>query len=310
MITMLVGTGEGLLVVDGAGVRTVLSGPAVDAVAGGGGVWWALHDGSILASSDDPAGSWVDRAKADGDRLTCLAADASGRVLVGTAGAHLLQLGTDDALERVVSFDRADGRDAWYTPWGAPPDTRSLTVTEAGTILANIHVGGILRSTDGASSWSPTLDIDHDVHEVRASGGGRVVAAAAVGLVESDDDGASWRVDDRGMHASYSRAVAAGSDMVFVSASTGPDGRRSAIYRRSLSGPGPLERCVAGLPEWLDGNIDSGRLDAAGDVVAFGTRGGTIYVSEDAGESWAVSAEGLAPITTVRFAGVRGAGAP
>src|SRR5439155_5763684 len=126
----------------------------------------------------------------------CVLADDDG-VLVGTSEANLLRL-EDGALVPVAAFDAVEGRDEWHTPWGAPADVRSLTRTSTGTLLANVHVGGVVRSTDGGASWSPTIDIDADVHHVLGGPGATVVAAAAVGLCVSDDDGATWSVVDEG----------------------------------------------------------------------------------------------------------------
>ena len=52
-----------------------------------------------------------------------------------------------------------------------------------------------------------------------------------------------WEFVTAGMHAHYSRAVAVSDDTVLVSASTGPRGRRSALYRKPLDGGTRFERC-------------------------------------------------------------------
>ena len=91
------------------------------------------------------------------------------------------------ALVPLPGFDAVPGRDAWH-PVGSPLEVRSLTATADGAaLLANVHVGGIVRSDDGGRSWQPTIDVDADVHEVRAhpSNGEVVMAAAAVGLCVS-----------------------------------------------------------------------------------------------------------------------------
>src|SRR5207247_1570407 len=135
-------------------------------------------------------------------------------------------------------------------------------------LLANVHVGGVVRSTDGGAAWSPTIDIDADVHQVLAGPGATVVAAAAVGLCVSDDDGATWSVVDEGLHATYCRAVAIAGDTVVVSASTGHQGRQSALYRRPIAGPQrPFERCRDGLPEWFSDNVDTFCVAADGATV-------------------------------------------
>jgi Neuraminidase (sialidase) len=81
-----------------------------------------------------------------------------------------------------------------------------MTATSDGTVLlVNVHVGGIPRSTDGGTTWHPTIDIDHDVHDVCAhpTRPGLVAAAAARGLGVSRDGGATWTVEVEGLHASY-----------------------------------------------------------------------------------------------------------
>ena len=247
-------------------------------------------DGRVLWSRD---GQWTELAQAPD--LLC-AIDAPGGLLIGTAGAHLARVGAD-GLERIESFETIAGRDEWYTPWGGAPDTRSLTRTDDNVLLAGIHVGGIPRSTDVGRSWHPTIDIEADVHQVRAAPGrpDLVLAAAAVGCCRSDDGGLTWRVIAEGLHATYCRAVALAGDAVMLSASEGPRGRKSAIYRRGLETDAPFER----VTDWIEGNVDTHALDAIGDQVVFGTRAGVVWQSLDAGTTWSVLIDKLAPVTSV-----------
>src|SRR5213593_1928350 len=94
-------------------------------------------------------------------------------------------------LEVDSSFDAAEGREAWHTPWGAPADVRSISSGADGAVYVNVHVGGVLRSTDGGAGWRPTLDIEHDVHQVLAlpERPGLVLVAAADGFGLSRDGG-------------------------------------------------------------------------------------------------------------------------
>jgi hypothetical protein len=87
--------------------------------------------------------------------------------------------------------------------------------------------------------------------------------------------------------------------MMFVSASTGPFADEAAVYRRPVDGDGPLERCTDGLPDWQPHNIDTGCLDTDGSRVAFGGADGVVYISEDAGRTWRVLADGLPPVSAV-----------
>jgi hypothetical protein len=294
---VLVGTVDGLHRVDGGG-DVELGGRRVTALAGDGGGWLALLDGRSVWRGDG-RGSWEEVATLEGPPATCLVPFADG-ALVGTAEAHVVRVSADGPTEVVGGFERAEGRDGWYTPWGGPPDTRSLAVAPDGTLFVNVHVGGILRSTDGGESWAPTIDVDTDVHQVVAPGG-PVLAASAYGLGESTDSGVTWGLVTDGLHATYLRAVARAGDDVLVSASTGPGGERSAVYRRA-GGVGPLERCRDGLPEWLVGNVDTGWLDAAGSDAAFATADGTVYASSDGGRTWDVVVRGLPRVTCLALA--------
>jgi photosystem II stability/assembly factor-like uncharacterized protein len=206
-------------------------------------------DGRILWKTAD---GWTALGRAPD--LLC-AVDAPGGLLIGTEGAHLIRV-APTGLERVEAFEDAEGRDAWYTPWGGPPETRSLARTDDNVLLASIHVGGIPRSDDG---------------------------------------GRTWRMSADGLHASYCRAVAVTADAVILSASEGPRGRTSALYRRGLNATGPFER----ITDWIDGNVDTHALDARDDQVVYGTRTGTVWQSLDAGTTWDRLFDDLAPVTSL-----------
>jgi hypothetical protein len=215
-------------------------------------------------------------------------------VYVGSSEARLLRVAGRD-LEPVVPFDHAEGRSTWYTPWGGPPDTRSIANWDE-AVYVNVHVGGVLRTEDRGETWRPTIDIDEDVHQVTTAEG-LVLAACAGGLAVSSDRGDTWTLRSEGLEAAYSRGVAVCGDAVLVSASDGPRGGRGAVYRGDLQG-GELERCRTGLPEWFDDNIDSYCLDAFpdGSFAAFGTSDGRVFASDDTGISWVALASGLPPV--------------
>jgi hypothetical protein len=212
-------------------------------------------------------------------------------VIVGTSEARLFRV-AGEGLEAVDGFDRASGRDGWYTPWGGPPDTRSIT-EDGDTVYVNVHVGGVLRSRDRGETWDPTIDVDADVHKVWATRD-RVLAPSARGLAVSEDRGDTWSMRTDGLHASYCRGVAVAGDTVLVSASDGPRGSNSAVYHGDAKG-GPLERCT----DVFDRNVDSAWLDAAGDLAAFGTEDGRVFASTDGGAAWTDVASDLPAIHRV-----------
>ena len=293
--TLLVGTDGGLVALSEGGTRTVLGDP-VSAIAAGDGALWAIANGSRILRSEDGE-SWEAVAALEQHDPTCLL-PADGGLLVGSSEAHLYRL-SDSAPEQVDGFERIEGRDQWYTPWGGPPATRSLSRDASGALYANVHVGGIPKSEDGGGSWTPTLEVRADAHEVRAvpERPGRVLSATAMGLAESRDGGETWAFRAEGLRSSYSRAVAVLGETLFLTASDGPWGGHAAVYRRPLDSEEPLERCREGLPEWFEDNIDSGCLDAAAEGVAFGTAAGEVYASTDGGASWAAVATGLGPVS-------------
>lgn len=296
MATLLVATARGLHEVAEGG-RVHLEGRDVTAVHGLG---WAVLEGTEVVHCEH--GRWAPYGVLpEGTRATCLAV-AAHEVYLGTEGAGLLRR-DDEGFTEVAPFRRAPGRQSWYTPWGGPPAARSLAVADDGTLLVNVHVGGILRSEDGGQTWAPTIDLHVDVHQVAAvPGSSTVVAATGTGFATSRDGGRTWAVDDEGLHASYLRAVAVAGDLVLGSASRGPGGGDAALYRRPLAG-GPFERIGTGLPP-LGGNVDSGWLVASEELVAVVLADGSVHRSSDAGSRFECVAEALpAPRQLVCSAG-------
>jgi photosystem II stability/assembly factor-like uncharacterized protein len=295
MATIVVGSDDGLHRIDESGdaLGVDLGGQAVMAIAPEGSSWWALVDADSLWRS--MGGSWELAASIRGTRANCVAWTSAG-LLVGTSEAGLYRL-ADGALQGVASFDEVDGRAKWYTPWGGPPDSRSISEGSDGAIYVNVHVGGIVRSRDAGTSWEPTIDVDSDVHQVLAPEGrpGLVLAACAQGLAVSEDGGDSWRFDTEGLHGPYCRAVAVSGGTVFVTASEGHRGRRAAVYRRGLAG-GQFLKCSEGLPDWFEGNVNTLCLAASGSLVAFGTEQGEVFASSDLGQTWRRIADGLGEV--------------
>ncbi|MCI0633803.1 MAG: hypothetical protein L0206_07815 [Actinobacteria bacterium] len=296
MPTILVATRDGLHSFDEAGRQrgVVHAGRSVTALGRARDAFWAIVGGSELWHA--AGGEWSHVTDLDGVRATCVTG-IGGDVFVGSSEARLFWL-AGEALEPVVAFDHVEGRETWYTPWGGPPDTRSIGNWDH-DVHVNVHVGGILRTDDGGQTWTPTIDIDADVHHVTTAEG-MVLAACAGGLAASTDRGATWTHRTDGLESRYSRAVAVCGGAVLVSASHGPRGGRAAVYRGDLAG-GTFERCRAGLPEWFEDNIDTYCLDALpdGSFAAFGTTDGRVFASTDQGAAWDEVASGSPSVQRV-----------
>jgi hypothetical protein len=292
---LLIGTDDGLFELTEATPNRLRTGTVSHLAVG-----WAIVDGRIerISGGDRSAGLELP----DGLEPRCLM-PVGEDLLIGTSRARLYRSRDGGEPEPVDGFDAAEGRDRWNTPWGGPPDTRSLARDADGTLYANVHVGGVLRSTDG-EAWQPTMEIEADVHEVTAHPtlAGCVLVAAAWGLGLSFDGAGSWSFSSSGLHNAYARAVAVAGEVVLMSASDGPRGGRAALYRRPLRDDAPFERCTAGLPEWFTGNIDTGCLVVSGSAAAFGTADGEVYRSTDGGLTWSRAATGLPPIRALAAA--------
>jgi hypothetical protein len=299
---------DGLVVFSGDVRHQELAGQAVKALAlDRHGSTLAIVDGRELCRRA-PEGKWNTIATADFP-LACSVA-IGDVIYVGTDDAHVLRVAADGRIDTLRSFDEVPGRGTWYAGTalidgqlvGPPLGVRSMSATSDGAaLLVNVHVGGIPRSTDGGVTWRPTIDVDSDVHQVCAhpTEPGIVIAAAAMGLCISRDGGATWSVEQQGLHAPYCSAVAFSGNDILVAAAADHFATQGAIYRRPIDSEGPLVPVGRGLPRWIDGIADTDCIAARGSSVAVADKGGNLYASVDAGRTWSHRAQGLPAVSSV-----------
>jgi len=201
--------------------------------------------------------------------------------------AAMVRISPSGETERLKSFDQMPGRSEWRA--GGPPlGVRALTATSDGrVILAAVHVGGIPRSTDEGETWTPTIPIMFDVHEVcsHPTLPNMVAAAAAVGLCVSCDGGRNWKVLSEGLALTNSLAAAALPEEVLFSIQDGPFAKRSQVWRWRI-GSGRVEQVRDGLPQWLDGKIDTAHIAAGGGQAAILDGGGNLWLSRAGSSGW------------------------
>ncbi|ODS33964.1 MAG: BNR/Asp-box repeat protein [Candidatus Scalindua rubra] len=205
------------------------------------------------------SGEWHRVADA-ATRLNCIRWTSDKQLLVSTESARLAWL-TDGTLKFIDSFDEVPERKLWTTPWGGPPDVRSLAVSKDGTIYANVHVGWIVRSRDGGKTWKNLREgLDMDVHQVAAhpSNPAVVFAATAEGFYLSKDLGETFTRQNDDMPYRYERACACfpDTDVYLLSTSRGPHGYAEARVYRSED-EGIHWKPVNGLPEGINKNINT-----------------------------------------------------
>lgn len=278
----LIGTRAGLFDLD---CRCLLEAVQVSHAAQSADGWWVVDDQGEVWHGNDLV------ARSDAT-LHCIQ-PAPDRIWIGADQARLFHL-ADGRLTEDLTFAQAPGRERWHTPWGGPPDVRSLARGSDGVLYVNVHVGGVLRYDD--EGIFPTLDIDADVHQVMADPrrGGVVFAATARGLAQSND-GHDFHFRTEGLEHHYCRAVALAGQTVLISASRGPRGGDSHVYRSPVAG-GAFERCWTGLPGDFESNVDTHHLLARRGEVFLG-HGTTVWRSTDEGRGWQVAATDLPPIT-------------
>ena len=301
--TVLVATwGDGLFVVTGENCHQELAGQPVSALAsdGHGGALAIVSGHSLQRRTSDA--EWRTLATSEFQLACC--APVADVIYVGTDDARILRVSANGNVERLRSFEAVAGRDTWYAGSavingqrvGPPLGIRSIAATADGrVVLANVHVGGIPRSTDSGATWQPTIEIDTDVHEVCAhpTDPDLVIAAAGIGLCISQDGGATWNVEQDGLHASYCSAVAFLGDDVLVAASTDHFATEGAVYRRPIGARRPFMPVAGGLPRWIDGIADTRCIATHGSAAALADRKGNLYISADTGRSWSRQADGL-----------------
>ena len=246
-----------------------------------------------------PSGEWAILATSERELSCCVA--AGNAIYAGTDDARMLRVRDGSGmLDAVESFDNVAGRDAWFAGsaivngerLGPPLGVRSVAANSNGTVLfANVHVGGIPRSVDGGRTWQPTIDINSDVHEVRAheTDPDLVVAASAVGLWISRDAGATWTLERDGLDAPYCSAVAFSGDDILVSASTDHFAAHGKIYRRPTRPEGTIVPVEDGFPAWINGIVDTGCIATKGSTIVVVDRAGTLYLSTEFGVGWSQS---------------------
>lgn len=173
---------------------------------------------------------------------------------------------------------RANGMWAAYMPPELKNDPniqdphRVVRCNEAPDCLWAQHHNGIFRTTDNAASW-------HEVENVPPSSFGFAVA------VHPRDPDTAWFVPAVKDEKRYP-----------------VDGK--VVVTRTRDGGKSFDVLSEGLPQEHAYDLTYRHaldVDESGDCLAFGSTTGSLWVSEDAGDSWRCASQHLPPIYAVRF---------
>lgn len=258
-------------------------------------------------------------------------ADAPGRLWAGTIPGGLF-----------VSDDRGESWSLVRSLWDEPlrrawtgggydyPGLHSVCVDprSADGLLVGVSTGGVWRSDDAGTTWSLGTGLRNEYmppgreYEPVAQDAHRIARCTAVpdvvwcqhhnGMFRSTDGGTTWSEITDVAPSAFGFAVAAHpTDPLtawFVPAERDevriPVGGRMVV-NRTRDGGASFETLAAGLPQEHAYHLvyrHALDVDDSGERLAMGSTTGSVWVSDDAGDSWdRVSAE-LPPVACVRWA--------
>jgi hypothetical protein len=305
----------------------------------------ASHWGPTLATSDDLGASWheAEQAPLAFPERTGTALERVWQITPGPAsqpdrvyaGSQPSSLFVSDDGGQTYRF--VDG--LWDHPhrpeWGAGFGGQAVhTVlphpTDPAALLVAMSTGGVYRSFDGGTSWSPGNsgisarfnpdpypEFGQCVHKVARDAGNpdRLYAQNHHGVYRSDDGGASWQSIAEGLPTDFGFAMVAHPHRpdVIYNFPVEADGRRfppdlrCRVFRSQDAGA-TWEALSDGLPDTpfypvvLRDAMCADDADPAG--IYFGTRSGEVYASRDEGDSWTAVAVHLPDVLSVRAATV------
>jgi photosystem II stability/assembly factor-like uncharacterized protein len=197
--------------------------------------------------------------------------------------------------------------------------------TNAQTLWIAISSAGAFRADDGGKTWrpinrglvseqipNPTAEVGHCVHRIamHPSRPDVLFMQKHWDVMRSDDGGDSWREVSGNLPSDFGFPIevhAHEPETIYVvpiksdSEHFPPEGKLR-VYR-SRSGGNEWEALTKGLPQrdcYVNVLRDASAVDSLDPCgVYFGTTGGQVYASSDAGDSWAPIVQNLPPVLSV-----------
>lgn len=300
------------------GARSWFWGPAVLTSDDDGATWSEPESGAVVFPEETGAAV---------ERIWNLTPDrrVPGRVWAGVEPHSLWRSddgGTTFALNQAL-WDHPHRAD-WKPGAGGPAVHTIVPRPDAGMVIA-MSTGGVYRSSDSHAGWEPANagitvlfapdpypEYGQCVHRIAidAQDPDRLYAQNHGGVFRSDDGGTSWQPIMDGLPSDFGFVVLAhptrgGSAWVIpIDGETmfPPEGRLR-LWRTDDAG-GTWREVGGGLP---DGHYASVLRDAAHVIdlegtaaITLGTRNGSVYVSQDEGESFHEVASRLPDVLSVR----------
>jgi len=196
---------------------------------------------------------------------------------------------------------------------------------DPGRIYIAISAAGAFRTDDGGQTWKPinrglrsqyipdpAAEIGHCVHHIamNASRPGVLFMQKHWDVMRSDDAGDSWHEVSGNLPTDFGFAIdvhAHEPETVYVvpiksDSEHFPLNGKLRVYR-SRTGGNEWEELADGLPEsncYVNVLRDAMAVDSLDDCgIYFGTTGGQVYVSPDAGDHWSPIVRDFPPVLSV-----------
>jgi hypothetical protein len=261
--------------------------------------------------------------------LTPGAETQPGRLYMGTEpGGLFISDDNGDSFSLVESlWNHSSRKEAWFGGGLDEPGIHSILIDprDPDHISVGISCAGMFSSQDAGATWQPKnrglkadflpdpdVEIGHDPHLVVQCPSQPDVLWQQnhCGIYRTVDGGESWtRVSQDGGPAHFGFAVAVDphdGDTAWVVPALSDEVRvavdRQMCVCRTTDGGVSWQDFRAGLPQQDCYDFAFRHcLDQSGDCLAFGTACGSLYISNDRGESWQAVAQHLPPIYSVRF---------
>ncbi len=191
----------------------------------------------------------------------------------------------------------------------------ALCTDDPMVIFGAIEEGWVVRSQDGGMSWKNIKEgVEFDAHSVAVMTDNPkvVIATSGQGVFKSINGGASFVESSHGLDCRYMAQLVchpARPNVLFSAAAAvppplwrRPEGARAAFYRSDNQGES-WQRLSGGLPD----HFKAAPRATAGDpeepnAFFIGMTDGTIWLSEDGGESFRQVLGGLPSVSSIRVA--------
>ena len=332
--TMVIGTVDGVVVLERAAQELqqhawkikhrALGGCSVSAVtASEDGTLFAATHGFGAARSEDGGLTWT--WILDGldhmDLWSARAGKLKGRdvVCVGALPAHLyISENRGKTWRELPALRDAPSVGKWCFP--PPPRIGHVKdiVFDGDRLLVGIEIGALLVSKDFGENFTELVvdpdPVECDIHRVLVHPDRPhrlIVANGIVGVMSSDDDGATWRKNPMPPHADYPDAIVIHPDepdTVFLPAGVGwPShwyevGKARGKIARSRDAGNTWQRLLGGLPNGQRALFSALTIEAwpGGSALYAVDTDGEVFESTDEGDNWTIIAE-VPPVSKGEF---------